>query len=223
MKMTWIARWRPCGRWRITVSTTLILGGGPQRKKAPFAEEMPLESNKSVLYTATATAGDEEMTARIAAHRLHGACLANAGSARAGLAIHSQELRRRSGDHCGLHHAAGEQPAAGAAGSRSMKKPTRLRWRRGRGSGSLHETDPGEEWWIVSKRWWGSGWSRNIPWGGCTGRVGTDEPAAGAVCGHVIFMAAGLPLRIKLTKRPLRTRMQPNLLLRGGLTKDSSV
>lgn len=47
---------------------TLILGGA-RSGKSTFAEQVAHESGKDVLFIATATAGDEEMTARIRNHR----------------------------------------------------------------------------------------------------------------------------------------------------------
>lgn len=46
----------------------LILGGA-RSGKSTFAEQLAMQSRSSVLYVATATAGDSEMAARIAAHK----------------------------------------------------------------------------------------------------------------------------------------------------------
>jgi len=51
-----------------TRKMTLILGGARSGKSA-LAQKMAHESGRPVLYVATATAGDEEMAARIAAHQ----------------------------------------------------------------------------------------------------------------------------------------------------------
>ena len=51
-----------------TCKMTLILGGARSGKSA-LAQNMARESGRPVLYVATATAGDEEMAARIAAHQ----------------------------------------------------------------------------------------------------------------------------------------------------------
>lgn len=47
---------------------TLVLGGARSGKSA-FAQKMAEESGQSVLFVATATAGDEEMAERIAVHK----------------------------------------------------------------------------------------------------------------------------------------------------------
>ena len=47
---------------------TLILGGA-RRGKSRFADQLATDSNKPLIYIATANAGDEEMTARITRHQ----------------------------------------------------------------------------------------------------------------------------------------------------------
>jgi adenosylcobinamide kinase/adenosylcobinamide-phosphate guanylyltransferase len=50
------------------LATTLVLGGARSGKSA-FAEKLIAESSLAKIYLATATAGDDEMKARVAQHR----------------------------------------------------------------------------------------------------------------------------------------------------------
>jgi adenosylcobinamide kinase/adenosylcobinamide-phosphate guanylyltransferase len=49
--------------------TTVLITGGARSGKSHFAQEMAAGSGKTVLFVATAQAGDEEMVRRIEAHR----------------------------------------------------------------------------------------------------------------------------------------------------------
>ncbi|MBI2288634.1 MAG: bifunctional adenosylcobinamide kinase/adenosylcobinamide-phosphate guanylyltransferase [Chloroflexi bacterium] len=49
--------------------TSILITGGARSGKSRFAQELALKSAKSVLFVATAFAGDEEMRQRIAEHR----------------------------------------------------------------------------------------------------------------------------------------------------------
>ena len=48
---------------------TILVTGGARSGKSNFAQQMASDSGKSVLFVATAQAGDDEMRARIAAHQ----------------------------------------------------------------------------------------------------------------------------------------------------------
>ncbi len=48
---------------------SILILGGARSGKSHFAQELALKSNLPVLFVATATAGDEEMRQRIAAHK----------------------------------------------------------------------------------------------------------------------------------------------------------
>jgi adenosylcobinamide kinase/adenosylcobinamide-phosphate guanylyltransferase len=49
---------------------TVLITGGARSGKSSFAQQMAVDSQKSVLFVATAQAGDDEMKMRIAAHKM---------------------------------------------------------------------------------------------------------------------------------------------------------
>jgi len=51
------------------MSNSILVTGGARSGKSHFAQELAEKSGKTVLFVATATAGDEEMRQRIAEHR----------------------------------------------------------------------------------------------------------------------------------------------------------
>jgi adenosylcobinamide kinase / adenosylcobinamide-phosphate guanylyltransferase len=53
----------------ITVNSLTLILGGARSGKSSFAEKIAREAGKSVLFIATATAGDDEMAERIRKHR----------------------------------------------------------------------------------------------------------------------------------------------------------
>lgn len=50
------------------MSKTILITGGARSGKSHFAQELALRSGKSVIFVATAVAGDEEMRQRIEEH-----------------------------------------------------------------------------------------------------------------------------------------------------------
>jgi adenosylcobinamide kinase/adenosylcobinamide-phosphate guanylyltransferase len=181
----------------MTVSTTLILGGARSGKSA-FAEKCALESNKSVLYTATATAGDEEMTARIAAHR---AARPPAWRTLEAPVRVGQSILENYGGEAGIIVdcitllasnllLALPEPIDEKAYAAALEEEAEA-------LAACMKQIPAEEWWIVSNEV-GLGLVPEYPLGRLyRDGLGRMNQRLAQVCGHVIFMAAGLPLRIK--------------------------
>ena len=179
------------------MTATLILGGARSGKSA-YAERRALESGKTVCYVATATAGDEEMTARIAAHQ-----------AARPAEWRTLEAPIRVGQILQQHHK-GEAIVlldciTLLANNRLMELPQPVEENTYQAAldgeaAALAEAIrrlPVETWWIISNEV-GLGLVPEYP----LGRVYRDglgrlNQRLAQICDHVILMVAGLPLQVK--------------------------
>lgn len=179
------------------MSTTLILGGARSGKSA-YAERCALESGKAVLYVATAAAGDEEMAARIAAHR-----------AARPAAWRTLEAPLRVGQAIREHYA-GEagvivdcitllasnllvalpEPIDEKAYAAALEEETEA-------LAACMQQVPARAWWIVSNEV-GLGLVPEYRLGRLyRDGLGRMNQRLAQICKRVVFMAAGLPLRVK--------------------------
>jgi len=179
---------------------SLILGGARSGKSA-YAERLAVESGKEVIYIATASAGDSEMSARIEHHRRQRP--AHWTTVEEGLALAAALRTWRSPQRVvlvdcltlwlsNLLFSDGAQyPDVGA-----LTLPERFHSERAALLTEIARADAGAVIFVSNEVGMGI-----VPWGAVS-RAFTDEAgrlnqAVAAACDHVAFVAAGLPLTLK--------------------------
>jgi len=181
---------------------SLILGGA-RSGKSGYAERLATESNKEVIYIATATAGDKEMAERIAHHRRQRP--AQWTTVEEGLAL-ADVLRQWRAPHrvvlvdcltlwlTNLLFSDGTAyPDVGM-----IELPQRFHTERAALLDEIARTGAGPVIFVSNEVGMGI-----VPYGAVS-RAFTDEAgrlnqAVAAACDHVVFVAAGLPLTLKGT------------------------
>jgi len=176
-------------------SLTLVLGGARSGKSA-YAERVLAQDNRPVLYVATATAGDDEMAARIAAHRANRP--ANWLTLEAPIRV-GKEIQKTAfqGDvlldcltllACNVLMACTE-PLAESCYQRAMQTELDELL-------SAYQNHAGN--WLVVSNEVGLGLVPSSPIGRMyRDELGRSNQRLAAAADHVIFMTAGLALKIK--------------------------
>jgi len=175
---------------------TLVLGGA-RSGKSSHAQKLAAERGTTVLYVATAEAGDDEMATRIAAHRAHRPAHWQTLEANrnVGMAIRSQP------NHCQIvlidcltllaNNVIGPlpEPVTEEAATRALQKEVDELMN------VYHES--GAEWIIVSNEV-GLGLVPPYPLGRVyRDALGRANQQLAAIADEVILMVAGLPMKIK--------------------------
>jgi len=179
------------------MTVTLILGGARSGKSA-YAEKCALESGHAILYVATATAGDEEMAARIAVHRGNrpavwrtlevptrvGAAIREHYNGEGGILLDCMTLLVSN------LLVALPDPADEKAFTAILEKEIE-------DLDACMQQIPAREWWVVSNEV-GLGLVPEYPLGRLyRDGLGRTNQRLAQVCDQVIFMTAGLPLKLK--------------------------
>jgi adenosylcobinamide kinase / adenosylcobinamide-phosphate guanylyltransferase len=175
---------------------TLILGGARSGKSA-FAQQLAMARGEKVLFVATATAGDEEMAARITAHK-------NSRPA------HWKTLEASSGVGAAIQQEVGESDvvlldcltllAANvlAAQGDSVSEDQADAGMRAETDGLLAAYDDSDAEWIVISNEVGLGLVPPYPLGRVyRDALGRANQFLARHADEVIFMVAGLPLNLK--------------------------
>jgi adenosylcobinamide kinase/adenosylcobinamide-phosphate guanylyltransferase len=182
------------------MNRSLIFGGARSGKSA-YAEHLASESGKEVIYIATATAGDSEMSARIAHHRMQRP--AHWTTVEEGLSLAAALRTWRTPERVVLVDCltlwltnllfsdGTEYPDVGA-----ISLPERFHQERAALLQEIGRADAGSVIFVSNEVGMGI-----VPYGAVS-RAFTDEAgrlnqAVAAACDHVAFVAAGLPLTLK--------------------------